>query len=290
MFIENIRRNLPDIPANFSPDTVVHSAGSLSAMHLHDELELLFCIEGSIRIDFITDSTVISAGDVIFINERTPHKTAAIAPRNRAPLLQVSLRSLLRKASQSHNHYLSAFLNEQIPSFFVFKKGSNTAAELTGYYHAMEAELNGRRPAYQDYIKGYIYLTISALERQNVLTDSNQLYHSESIRRLEPVFQYICQHYDQPVTLEDMSRTMNLNPSYLCRMFKQATGSTINSYLNFVRIYEAEKLLRTSSMSITEIGMATGFSDPVYFDRVFKRFKGCTPSAYKRFKYSHLAT
>ena len=67
-------------------------------------------------------------------------------------------------------------------------------------------------------------------------------------------------------------------------MVKRRTGLTFSVYLNRLRIAEAARLLsQKSDANITEIAYAIGFNNTSYFNRLFKKQYGCTPSLYKRF-------
>ena len=79
--------------------------------------------------------------------------------------------------------------------------------------------------------------------------------------------------YGVKYQLDDLSKLLNLNQSYFCRLFKQATNSTFIEYLNFVRVCKAEKLLFTTNKTVSEISMDVGFSSVSYFNRVFKKIK-----------------
>ena len=87
------------------------------------------------------------------------------------------------------------------------------------------------------------------------------------------------------ITLDDVAKEQNLNPSYFCRVFKRASGSSFVDYLNFVRICKSEKMLATSEKSILEIACDVGFSSLSYYTRIFKRYKNCTPNEYRRAYY-----
>ena len=91
--------------------------------------------------------------------------------------------------------------------------------------------------------------------------------------------------YSKPLTLDDLAEEAQLNKQYFCRAFRQATGKTPIDYLNYYRIECAAEQLSLSYVSITEIALSCGFNDLSYFNRLFKRSKGVTPSNYrKRFR------
>ena len=74
---------------------------------------------------------------------------------------------------------------------------------------------------------------------------------------------------------------LNFDPSYFCRIFKSAIGATFTEYLNFVRVCKAEKMLSRTNNSILDISEAVGFSSVSYFNRVFKKYRNCSPRAYR---------
>ena len=102
---------------------------------------------------------------------------------------------------------------------------------------------------------------------------------------MEKVLTKIRNDYSKPLTLDDLAEEAQLNKQYFCRAFRQATGKTPIDYLNYYRIECAAEQLSLSYVSITEIALSCGFNDLSYFNRLFKRSKGVTPSNYrKRFR------
>ena len=92
---------------------------------------------------------------------------------------------------------------------------------------------------------------------------------------------YISEHFNAPVTLEDVAHHVHLHPSYFSTLFKNSTGSSFKEYLNMVRIEESKRLLANTDYSIIDIAIATGFEDQSYFSKVFKKYTGLTPKQYR---------
>ena len=88
---------------------------------------------------------------------------------------------------------------------------------------------------------------------------------------------YIAKNYTKAIGLDDIAREMGLTKSYICRLFRQHTGSTIIGYVNRLRCYQAIYLME-SGASVTEAALSVGFNDYNYFSRVFKKVIGCRPS------------
>lgn len=88
--------------------------------------------------------------------------------------------------------------------------------------------------------------------------------------------------YDQNFELERLAETVGMNASYLSRLFKLKTGQTITDYLIHIRISKAkELLLEHPDYKNYEIAEKVGYSDPVYFNKLFKKMCGMTPKDYK---------
>ena len=86
--------------------------------------------------------------------------------------------------------------------------------------------------------------------------------------------------YNLPLTLEEISGSVNMSPKYFCRFFHEMTHRTPIDYLNYYRIERACYQLITTNLSITEIAYASGFNDLSYFIKTFKKYKGTTPKKY----------
>lgn len=92
---------------------------------------------------------------------------------------------------------------------------------------------------------------------------------------------YISEHFNTPLTLEDVASYVHLHPSYFSTLFKQVTGSSYKEYLNMVRIEESKRLLSGTDFSILNIAVAVGFEDQSYFSKVFKKYIGQTPKQFR---------
>ena len=91
---------------------------------------------------------------------------------------------------------------------------------------------------------------------------------------------YLQQHYTEHISLDTLSATVNLNRSYLCRLFKRETGESLFQYLARLRLERATGLLLQEGLSIREVAARVGIDDPFYFTRMFKKQYGVAPSEY----------
>lgn len=98
---------------------------------------------------------------------------------------------------------------------------------------------------------------------------------------VKKLLSYIHEHYQEKVTLEQLSGFTNISRSECFRRFRQYTGTTPILYLNDYRLSKAAALLRSSDKSVTEICYACGFSDASYFIRRFREKFDLPPRKYR---------
>ena len=92
---------------------------------------------------------------------------------------------------------------------------------------------------------------------------------------------YIQENYSRDISLDDVSSQVNISPYYFSKIFKEETGENFIEYLTRVRIDKAKELLVDENVSVKEAGIQSGYSDPNYFSRIFKKQMDMTPSEYK---------
>jgi len=95
---------------------------------------------------------------------------------------------------------------------------------------------------------------------------------------------YIDSHYRRDISLDDVSREVEISPYYFSKLFKEETGENFIEYVTNIRMEQAKKLLTNSELSMKEICGEIGYADPNYFSRIFKKNIGVTPTEYKEGK------
>ena len=94
---------------------------------------------------------------------------------------------------------------------------------------------------------------------------------------------YIRAHYDSPdISLSSISDNFNISQSYLCTIFKKYNFMSITSYITDLRMDEACRCLKETSMKVAEIAKKVGYYDAHYFMRVFKKYFDASPSDYRK--------
>ena len=103
----------------------------------------------------------------------------------------------------------------------------------------------------------------------------------EELSIIEKARSYINENFRRDISLDDVSREVDISPYYFSKLFKQETGKNFIEYLTEIRLRSARELLQNSQYSIKEICAQSGYSDPNYFSRIFKKYEGVTPSEFR---------
>ena len=101
-------------------------------------------------------------------------------------------------------------------------------------------------------------------------------------KEVREAIEYIEEHARGKITLSDIAKHVNLNDSYLCKVFKDDTGKSIVPYVNEVKMKIAYGLLNKGYIMIKEAAAAVGIDDQFYFNRLFKKIYGITPREIKK--------
>lgn len=95
------------------------------------------------------------------------------------------------------------------------------------------------------------------------------------------VTDYIDEHYKEPLSLEIVAELVLLNPVYLSHLFKKIKKVKFSDYLNEVRLKNAMKLLKNTSLRINEVAFNVGYNDARYFATIFRKKTGMSPNEYR---------
>lgn len=132
------------------------------------------------------------------------------------------------------------------------------------------------------------FKTIEQLENWiiNMVSSMNELMLKDNVPKKKDVIteakEYIRQHYNQNITLNDISKQFFINPYYFSQLFKKKTGMTYQNYLISYRIDRAKKLLEETDLRIYEVCKLVGYNDVNHFNQVFDRAEGMKPSEYRQ--------
>lgn len=127
-------------------------------------------------------------------------------------------------------------------------------------------------PMFLTYVKTRLFVDQPSFPQTIQLRDS---------LHIEKAMQWIELNFKREIQLEALASEIHLSPSYVSRMFRKYTGSTLMEFIGKRRLQEASLLLRTSSLSVSQVAQHSGYPDVAYFCRSFKKKYGTTPLQYR---------
>lgn len=160
---------------------------------------------------------------------------------------------------------------------------NNWLHAATGLY---ERSIERLRPLWKEMQEEqpYCLLRIGSFLMETLVLWQRELDRGElapaSLIHIERMKQYIQAHYRERITKEILADYIRRSPSYAASLFKKGTGQTISEYVHAARMKTAMYMLAESLLSITEIAEYLGYADVSYFQRLFKRTYGQSPSYY----------
>lgn len=101
------------------------------------------------------------------------------------------------------------------------------------------------------------------------------------LHHVENIMQWVAAHYQEAFDLDLLSAELHLSPSYLSRLFRSCTGSSITEYMTAVRIHQACFLLKRSDYSVERITEEVGYGNTSYFCQLFKKQMGVSPHQFR---------
>ena len=247
--------------------------------HWHMECELILVLDGKFHLSVNGVNYELEKGQSVFIPSEFIHGGA---PENCIyECVVFDMDSFLSQSPQCVERYNNA-LDSGMLSEMVFDRQSDAGRIVDTLFENMEKE----SVAYTFTTTGLLWQLIGYIleqKLQNAPLSTNAVYRKN--KQIKKVLTKIRNDYSKQLTLEDLAEEAQLNKQYFCRAFRQATGKTPIDYLNYYRIECAAEQLSLSYLSVTDIALSCGFNDLSYFNRLFKRSKGVTPSNYrKRFR------
>ena len=150
-------------------------------------------------------------------------------------------------------------------------------------------EMKNRMSGYEFIIKArlveLILFAVRCIKGENTTRKTNTA-QTEKHKKIHEIAEYINDHYQEKISLTQISEVFYISKSYLSRIFKEVTGFTVHEYINIVRIKNAQHLLENSDITITSVAEKVGYDSITYFEKVFKKYFEISPLRYRK-KYMH---
>lgn len=98
--------------------------------------------------------------------------------------------------------------------------------------------------------------------------------------KVKKIIKYMNENINSVITLNCLSKLVDLSPAYLSRIFKESTGYSVIEFFNKMKIDKAKELISGGDKKIKEVSQSLGFKDEFYFSRLFKKIEGVSPKEF----------
>lgn len=228
----------------------------------------------------------LHAGDIIFVNPQDLSEICSLSDDWSLDTLEFT--PLVLSFAHS-DHFSHMVLNPLAKGVLRLPELLDEKTECTILLHQLFDQMADADEQQSDVSMFRVRLRL--LEMLCILSEAGLLVSKDSrgktpdtqkVERYRKVTSYIDKYYDRPLTLQDLANLVPCNSQYLCRFFKDISGTSPIQYLIKVRIEKACELLEKTEHSVLDIGLEVGFDNGSYFVRKFKELKGVTPKAYRK--------
>ncbi len=238
--------------------------------HLHSQVELVIVEKGSVTVVADNQEITMEEGDGILICPHVIHKLSSTKDSSTCVFIfSTEFISDFRAFFESNSVPYVRMDKNKCPSFakdqikYLLDFAHNYSVGKTVIKGMLTVLLSGIMPAY------------SGVEFEKFKERSNNF---EICRKL---LLYIDSNISSDLSLERISKALNIVPSYVSTVFSKNFKTSLNSYISKKRISVAKRLLMNSQKTITEIAFESGFSSIRSFNRRFKESEGLTPSDFR---------
>lgn len=252
--------------------------------HAHNGMQFLYIHEGTGRLILNDRLYTLKPRTFVYFQPYQVHLVRYELPRLRSMLV---INIPLLKQYLLMFPYLSGFISfleksKEGQQIFQLspKQDDELLAQFAMFHHILSSvPIHEQQEQFLIFCMQFIsYLKAHVFTEHG--SDENG-FSSRQSHHAEDIVAWIDRHYKEPFNLEKLSANMHLSSSYVSNLFRSYTGSTITEYILRRRLDEARLLLTTTAMTIDQVGKQSGFPNPAYFSRCFKKRHTVTPQQYR---------
>lgn len=249
--------------------------------HYHEYIELLYGIDCDIEVWINGNIYPFKTGDLIIINSMEAHQLKFLMNKNDYIVIKFSPQQLYTSDQSVYEiKYLLPFTLNDFSSDRRISADVIKDTTVPDSIRTIYSEWEEKSYGYELAIRTHIFQIILWLLRYWNKTNPELLTNINLPPILAKALGFISQNLSN-VTASDVADFCGYSYTYFSEIFKNSMHVNFRDYLLRARINEAEKLLLTTDMDITDIALSTGFSTASHFIKQFKTVKGTTPTKFR---------
>ncbi len=253
--------------------------------HFHDYVELLYLVDGEMNVWLNNKEFSLGKNELMIVNSNESHRVESVAEKSEYFVIKFAPEILYSSnGSEKETRYILPFLSAVSTQPRVFPADFVTQSGIPDLVRDAVIEWKNRTDGYELGLRGDVLkifrCVISYLSGMGV-----DIKFSAGSGSMYSIFTEIIDYVNKNFTSCDereVAKRFKVSYSYFSRTFKQIMNVSFKEYVNGLRINEAQRLLLTTTKSITDISMELGFSSPSHFINVFRLQMGRAPKQYRK--------
>ena len=246
--------------------------------HWHNDVELIYVIDGQITVGVNSESRVLNSGDIAVASSNDIHYYSS--EEQESTIIMVIFKPELIDFSLGWPENL-----QFKTSFLIKKENESHIIKIGELFKELAEEFKSKPPFFKTMIKGQLLMLCSLLQRiLPIVAYNHEKAHGKvpSSKAIVEALKYIETNYAMNITLEKVSNLTGLSLNHFSKVFGDFTGTNFKTYLNTIRIENAEKKIIETNMPILDIAYECGFNSIRTFNRAFKEIRGVKPSDFRK--------
>ena len=246
--------------------------------HWHNHFEMVLPDNGTCTVYVNGSSFFVSKTQLIIIPPGSLHSIFPQGPCDYCAIVAgESLFEGLRTDPHISNVF-SPFMSIGLYPPIVLSAQDITYTKCFGLVCELCRENIQKNGGYQARIKSLLVMLFSFIYDNLAENFFEKIKISDSTRLIKSSLDYIKLHYNERITVNDISEYCHLSIQHFSRLFKSLTGKTFVEYLTLFRLEQARKILIGTDIPIIQIPELVGFCNGNYFSRLYKKYYGSPPS------------
>ena len=252
--------------------------------HFHNEYEIFYILEGERLFFFNNRNFIASKGDLILVDTNLIHMTKSVSEddtgHNRI-ILYVSSSRMQDLDRKYPTLQLVRFFHQH---FGVYHLTPGQQEQFMDLYYLFKQECREKEHNYKQAVELAVTSYFLRLTRELDYQAQEGPLGPDigKYRHVYEIADYLSEHCEETLSLDDLAARFFLSKYYACRVFKEVTGYTISEYINIHRIQKAKRYLEETDLSVARIADLVGYGTMTHFEKTFKTYMTVSPLKYRK--------
>ena len=248
--------------------------------HWHDDIELILILQGQMEYNVNGQITLLKKGEGIFVNSGQMHFGFS-GDHCECDFLCILFHPiLLCSIPPFENDFVHPLIQNKSLPYLILRPGISWQAQILSLIQQIYTERDlpgGSMRAFSSFARIWALLWENAPDGPS---DENR--QSQNLAIIKKMVEFIQENYTQKISLPEIAAAGAVGQSKGCKLFDRYFSQSPNIYLNRYRLEKSIELLKSTDLSVTEIALATGFSNGSYYAETFRKWLGKSPTAFRK--------